>query len=432
MTQNQLKMLICVFQVAFISAGLYFYIFWKKIDDKPYFEQLAFVYGLILGFTELLVAIILFILMKTRVQITSLGMISRYIRQNCYKEYYALIIINLAFLITFNIITIVDSESVSFSNVQSLHFIAAYYVQSVLFALFSNDLLKRRALIPNEFMFEREGIFRCAYEVLYYVVCLFIVLSYFLVTHFEKLPEPNQTLCQLIIFTLLYQFYSITKLGILIKIFLIITTSRMLYSAANSIGNLQQDWEKGCQITLVVITIIFLIRMIQQCIIGVVRAREQYLNQNENQTPDILSALNLLPPRDPYIRQSAQIISEEQIEMLPVLKFRMENEFVCSICDMNLQKNEMVMKLNCSHIFHSECLKPWIRIKNSCPNCRQQILTQFIHQNQNQQVIQAPQQQQQQQQQAQNVLIEILPELNIDDRNQQVLQVPQNQLEIQE
>ncbi|CAD8119758.1 unnamed protein product [Paramecium sonneborni] len=95
MTQNQIKMLLCVFQVAFISAGLYFYIFWKKIDNKPYYEQLAFVYGLILGFTELLVAIILFILMKTRVQITSLGMIGRYIRQNCYKEYYALIIINL-------------------------------------------------------------------------------------------------------------------------------------------------------------------------------------------------------------------------------------------------------------------------------------------------------------------------------------------------
>ncbi|CAD8108646.1 unnamed protein product [Paramecium primaurelia] len=423
MTQNQLKMLLCVFQVAFISAGLYFYIFWKKLDDKPYYEQLAFVYGLILGFTELLVAIILFILMKTHVQITSLGQIGRYIRQNCYKEYYALIIINLAFLITFNIITIVDSESVSFQNIQSLHFIAAYYIQSVLFALFSNDLLKRRALIPNEFMFEREGIFRCAYEVLYYVVCLFIVLSYFLVTHFEKLPEPNQTLCQLIIFTLLYQFYSITKLGILIKIFLIITTTRLLYSAANSISNLNDNEQKGSQITLVVITIIFLIRMIQQCIIGIIRAREQYLNQTEHQPPDILSALNLLPPRDPYLRQSAQIISEEQIEMLPVQKFKMENEFVCSICDMNLLKNEMVMKLNCSHIFHSECLKPWIRIKNSCPNCRQQILSQFIQQNQN--VEQIPQQLQQQ---VQNIQIEI-PIIEI---NQQELDVPQRQIEIQE
>ncbi|CAD8119759.1 unnamed protein product [Paramecium sonneborni] len=271
-------------------------------------------------------------------------------------------------------------------------------------------------------MFEREGIFRCAYEVLYYVVCLFIVLSYFLVTHFDKLPEPNQTLCQLIIFTLLYLFYSITKLGILIKIFLIITTTKLLYSSANSIKSLEEDQQKGCQIILVVITIIFLIRMIQQCVIGFVRAREQYLNQTQNQPPDILSALNLLPPRDPYIRQSAQIISEEQIEILPVLKFKMENEFVCSICDMNLQKNEMVMKLNCSHIFHSECLKPWIRIKNSCPNCRQQIINQLINQNHNQQVFEAPQQQQQI---AENIQIEIPP-----DQNE--YQVPERQQEIQE
>ncbi|CAK57228.1 unnamed protein product (macronuclear) [Paramecium tetraurelia] len=426
MTQNQLKMLLCVFQVAFVSAGLYFYIFWKKLDDKPYYEQLAFVYGLILGFTELLVAIILFILMKTHVQITSLGMIGRYIRQNCYKEYYALIIINLAFLISFNIISIVDSESVSFNTIQSLHFIAAYYIQAVLFTIFSNDLLKRRALIPNEFMFEREGIFRCAYEVLYYIVCLFIVLSYFLVTHFEKLPEPNQTLCQLIIFTLLYQFYSITKLGILIKIFLIITTTRLLYSAANSINQFKDDSQKGYQITLIVITIIFLIRMVQQCLIGAIRAREEYLNQTQHQPPDILSALNLLPPRDPYIRQSAQVISEEQIEMLPVQKFKMEFEFVCSICDMNLLKNEMVMKLNCSHIFHSECLKPWIRIKNSCPNCRQQILSQFTQQNQHDEIPQHLHQQ------ILRIQAEAPPPINEINQQQQISEVPQRQMEIQE
>lgn len=80
-------------------------------------------------------------------------------------------------MLSFNIITIVDPKAVNFENVQSLHFIAAYYIQSVLFAIFSNDLLQRRALIPNEIMFEREGIFRCAYEVLYYVICLFIILS---------------------------------------------------------------------------------------------------------------------------------------------------------------------------------------------------------------------------------------------------------------
>ncbi|CAD8179456.1 unnamed protein product [Paramecium octaurelia] len=427
MTPNQLKMMLCVLLVAFLSCGLYFYIFWKKLDHKPYYEQLAFAYGLLLGFTELLVAIILYILIKTRAQITSLGEIGRYIRQNCYKEYYALIIINLVFLITFNIITILDQESVSFMDIQSLHFIAAYYVQSVLFALFSNDLLKRRALIPNEYMFEREGIFRCAYEVLYYVVCLFIVLSYFLVTHFEKMPEPSQTLCQLIIFTLLYQFYSITKLGILIKIFLIITTTRLLYSAVNSIQDLKETTQKGCQITLVVITVLFLIRMVQQSILGILRAREQYLNQTQHQTPDILSALNLMPPRDPYIGGSTQIISEEQIRMMPQQKFKMENEFVCSICDMNLLKNEMVMKLSCSHIFHSECLKPWIRIKNSCPNCRQQVLRQGNQENHNQQPVQ--EHPQDQQYQVQHVQVEVPPS---NENNQAVQEFQQRQLEIQE
>lgn len=40
----------------------------------------------------------------------------------------------------------------------------------------------------------------------------------------------------------------------------------------------------------------------------------------------------------------------------------------CSIC---LEKNEgSIIKLNCGHIFHRECIELWIKNKSNCPNCR--------------------------------------------------------------
>jgi hypothetical protein len=45
-------------------------------------------------------------------------------------------------------------------------------------------------------------------------------------------------------------------------------------------------------------------------------------------------------------------------------------EYLCSICDAELLDEERVIKLNCDHMFHSECIKNWLKKKNNCPNCR--------------------------------------------------------------
>lgn len=40
---------------------------------------------------------------------------------------------------------------------------------------------------------------------------------------------------------------------------------------------------------------------------------------------------------------------------------------VCSIC---LQEMERARITNCAHIFHTECLRKWIKISNYCPLCK--------------------------------------------------------------
>ena len=47
----------------------------------------------------------------------------------------------------------------------------------------------------------------------------------------------------------------------------------------------------------------------------------------------------------------------------------------CSICLEEFKSGDNIKKLNCTHIFHKECLEPWLNDNNrNCPMCRTDIL----------------------------------------------------------
>lgn len=43
---------------------------------------------------------------------------------------------------------------------------------------------------------------------------------------------------------------------------------------------------------------------------------------------------------------------------------------ICSICLEEYKNNDKIKKLDCNHIFHSECVKIWLSNKTTCPICR--------------------------------------------------------------
>jgi hypothetical protein len=45
----------------------------------------------------------------------------------------------------------------------------------------------------------------------------------------------------------------------------------------------------------------------------------------------------------------------------------------CTICQSQLQENDIVRKLKCSHHFHVNCIDKWFETHSTCPTCRQQI-----------------------------------------------------------
>lgn len=46
----------------------------------------------------------------------------------------------------------------------------------------------------------------------------------------------------------------------------------------------------------------------------------------------------------------------------------------CSVCIEEVALGANIAKLPCAHMFHSECITPWLKVQLVCPNCRKHIL----------------------------------------------------------
>ena len=46
----------------------------------------------------------------------------------------------------------------------------------------------------------------------------------------------------------------------------------------------------------------------------------------------------------------------------------------CSICLEEYTKGYDIIKLNCEHQYHKDCIKIWLNINKNCPQCRKNII----------------------------------------------------------
>ena len=44
----------------------------------------------------------------------------------------------------------------------------------------------------------------------------------------------------------------------------------------------------------------------------------------------------------------------------------------CSVCWDDFKLDEDVRQLKCEHIFHQDCIIPWLELHNTCPVCRKE------------------------------------------------------------
>lgn len=71
---------------------------------------------------------------------------------------------------------------------------------------------------------------------------------------------------------------------------------------------------------------------------------------------------------------------EELLEAIEEYNYYAQgDEDPCSICLASFEKEEKIYKLNCSHMFHTECLEHWLEQQFTCPLCRADIAEGLHH-----------------------------------------------------
>ncbi|KAF9178290.1 hypothetical protein BGZ51_007896 [Haplosporangium sp. Z 767] len=48
----------------------------------------------------------------------------------------------------------------------------------------------------------------------------------------------------------------------------------------------------------------------------------------------------------------------------------LEAKLECSVCKEEFTKEGDLLQLPCKHIFHEDCIKPWLKVSGTCPTCR--------------------------------------------------------------
>ncbi|KAK9119367.1 hypothetical protein Scep_017460 [Stephania cephalantha] len=69
-------------------------------------------------------------------------------------------------------------------------------------------------------------------------------------------------------------------------------------------------------------------------------------------------------------------LSEEAIEKLERIEFRLDNDYGCSDCMICFEEMEIgfeVIQMPCKHVFHGDCINLWLQRNHVCPLCRFKI-----------------------------------------------------------
>lgn len=70
--------------------------------------------------------------------------------------------------------------------------------------------------------------------------------------------------------------------------------------------------------------------------------------------------------------------SKSAIEALPVIEIdpshlESDSRSHCAVCKENFELRSAVREMPCKHIYHPDCILPWLAIRNSCPVCRHEL-----------------------------------------------------------
>lgn len=98
----------------------------------------------------------------------------------------------------------------------------------------------------------------------------------------------------------------------------------------------------------------------------------QYLNQPVDNPGPSNPQIHIPPSNSPPPPLPLKTI--RTLAMTEITEWEVEKEEHCAICRVAFTAGEIVTNLKCLHNFHFHCIRRWLRITRSCPNCRKEIV----------------------------------------------------------
>ncbi|KAI0562722.1 hypothetical protein FGB62_55g069 [Gracilaria domingensis] len=98
---------------------------------------------------------------------------------------------------------------------------------------------------------------------------------------------------------------------------------------------------------------------------------------DERLTEQVRTILAELAEGDPTISGTPPA-SEEAIQSLPYVNVKKNDKGQlnsCPICTEQFELHEIARRLPCGHMYHSECIVPWLKQHCTCPMCRKELPT---------------------------------------------------------
>jgi E3 ubiquitin-protein ligase RNF115/126 len=82
------------------------------------------------------------------------------------------------------------------------------------------------------------------------------------------------------------------------------------------------------------------------------------------------------PPASKKVLETLEkiVVTEDNLKCL-AKDVNVDDDHMCSICKDAFEVNQKAIYLTCKHLYHEECILPWLKERNSCPTCRFELPT---------------------------------------------------------